>query len=78
MLGPVLEREAAARQGALALAKVDVDANMALALGYGIQSIPTVKVFRDGEVVDEFVGAPPAAAVSQFLDRVTAFETSVR
>jgi putative thioredoxin len=72
MLGPVLERGAAGRERELALAKVDVDANVELALRYGIQGIPAVKVFRNGEVVDEFVGALPASVVEQFLDRVAA------
>jgi putative thioredoxin len=75
MLGPVLEREAEARDGKLVLAEVDVDANVEVALRYGIQSIPAVKVFRDGEVVDEFVGALPGPIVAQFLDRVVEAET---
>ena len=74
MLGPALEREAKAREGELVLAKIDVDANREVALQYGIQSIPWVKVFRDGEVVDEFVGALPAPLVVEFLDRVTGVE----
>src|SRR6266511_5416878 len=49
MLGPVLEREAVARQGELVLAKVDVDANQALAGEYGIRGIPAVKAFRNGQ-----------------------------
>ena len=71
MLGPVLDREAAGRDGALELAKVDVDANQELATRYGIQGIPAVKAFRNGEVVAEFVGAQPPAAVARFLDDLT-------
>jgi putative thioredoxin len=68
-LGPVLEREAAARD--VVLAKVDVDANQELARRFGVQGIPAVKAFRNGRVVDEFVGSLPPAAVAQFLDGLT-------
>src|SRR5215470_18198904 len=70
MLGPVLEREVARRDGAVELAKLDTDANPATAQAFGIRSIPAVKAFRDGRVVAEFVGALPAAEVSRFLDRL--------
>jgi putative thioredoxin len=66
-LAPVLEREVAERPQ-LELAKVDVDANPALAGHYGIRSIPAVKAFRNGQVVAELVGAHPPQAVASFLD----------
>jgi putative thioredoxin len=68
MLGPAIEAEVAKRQGNVELAKVDVDAERMLAAEYGIQSIPTVAVFRDGKPVAGFVGARPASAIGRFLD----------
>ena len=68
LLGPVIESEIAKRDGRIELAKVDVDAEQDLAARYGIQSIPTVAVFKDGEPVTGFVGAHPAAAIGRFLD----------
>jgi putative thioredoxin len=70
MLGPALESEIAKRAGKLELVKIDVDAEQLLAARYGIQSIPTVAVFRDGEPVDGFIGAQPPAAIGMFLDGV--------
>lgn len=67
-LGPALEAAAAARDGQVVLAKVDTDAHPALSRSFGIQGIPAVKAFRDGVVVDEFVGAQPPAAVERFFD----------
>jgi putative thioredoxin len=66
-LGPVLEREVAALGGRVELVKVNTDENQELATTFGIQSIPAVKAFRKGEVVSEFVGAKPAAAIAQWL-----------
>lgn len=68
MLAPVLEQAAAEREGQLLLAKVDVDANPQLASHYGIQGIPAVKAFRNGQVAAEFVGVRSAPGVAEFLD----------
>jgi putative thioredoxin len=67
-LGPVLEQAAADREGKVVLAKLDTDANQRIAQQYGIQSIPAVKAFKDGKVVDEFVGALPPVKVERFFD----------
>ena len=67
-LTPLLEKAVAARPGKVELAKVDTDANPRLASAFQIQGIPAVKAFRDGAVVDEFVGAQPPQAVERFLD----------
>ncbi len=67
-LGPVIERAVAAREGKIELAKVDVDANPAIAQSFRIQSIPAVMAFRDGKVAAEFIGAQPPKAVESFLD----------
>jgi thioredoxin len=67
-LGPAIESEVGKRAGRIELAKLNVDAEPAIANRYGIQSIPTVAVFRDGEVVTGFVGAYPAATIGRFFD----------
>jgi putative thioredoxin len=67
-LTPALEKAATAREGKVALAKVDTDANQRLAAAFGIQSIPAVKAFVNGRIAAEFVGAQPPARVEQFFD----------
>ena len=74
MLGPAIESEVAKRAGKLELVKIDVDAEQTLAARFGIQSIPTVAVFRDGEPVTGFVGAHPPATIGKFLDELLAKE----
>jgi putative thioredoxin len=67
-LKPVLERLAEQYQGRFRLAKINSDENQELAQQYGVRSIPNVKAFVDGELVDEFLGAQPESAVRAFID----------
>jgi putative thioredoxin len=66
-LGPLLEAEAARREGAIVLAKIDTDANPRISQAFGIQGIPAVKAFKDGQIVDEFTGAQPPVMVERFF-----------
>jgi thioredoxin len=77
MLTPVLEQAMEGREDVV-LAKVDTDANPDLASRYDVRGIPNVKAFRNGQVVDEFVGVLPAPAVAEFLDRLTGPPASER
>jgi putative thioredoxin len=70
LIGPVLERLAEEHGGQFLLAKLDVDANPEAAGAFRIQSIPAVKAFRDGQVVQEFIGAIPEQSIKQFLQAV--------
>jgi putative thioredoxin len=68
MLGPALESEAGKRAGQLEVVKLDIDAEREIAARYGIQSIPTVAVFRHGKPLTGFIGAQPAKAIGRFFD----------
>jgi putative thioredoxin len=70
VLGPTLEQLAEEFGGQVQLVKVDTDANQQVSLQHGISSIPAVKAFRDGQMVDEFVGALPEPQVREFFQRV--------
>ena len=69
-LTPILERLADEYDGKFMLVKVNSDQNLDLAQQYGIRSIPNVKAFVDGQMVDEFLGALPESAVRDFIDRL--------
>jgi len=74
-LGPILEQVIGATGGAVALAKVDVDANPAIAQAFRAQSIPAVFAMHKGQIVDAFVGAQPAHMVEQFVSRLIPTES---
>lgn len=73
-LGPILEQVVTSLGDRAALAKVDVDRNPDLAMAYQVRGIPAVKVFRDGQIVSEFVGALPQSEVEAILKSVTSDE----
>jgi putative thioredoxin len=70
LLGPLLERLVAERQGEVLLAKLNVDEAPTLAGRYAVSSIPAVKAFRDGQVWREFVGLLPEDYLRAFLNEV--------
>ena len=68
-LGPILEKVVDSYNGAVKLAKVDTDTQMQLAAAFGIRSLPTVVLVKDGQMVDGFMGAVPESQVREFLAR---------
>jgi len=70
MLGPVLEKVVRSYGGKALLAKVDIQSHQDLASTWRIQSIPAVKIFKDGKVVSEFVGALPESEVRRHLEQI--------
>jgi putative thioredoxin len=68
-LGPMLEKLAADYNGAFRLGKVDVDTQQELAGMFGIRSVPTVVLVKDGQVLDGFTGVLPESQLREFLSR---------
>ena len=69
-LGPILEKVISETNGAVELAKVDVDANPQISQAFAVQSIPAVFAVHEGKIVDTFVGALPEGAVREFVERL--------
>jgi len=68
MLGPVIEELAGEYEGRAVIAKLNVDENPASAAQYGIRSIPSLLIFKNGQVVDQMLGAMPKNMIVQKLD----------
>ena len=68
MIGPIVEELADDYDGKAVIGKVDVDANPEVSAKFGIRSIPTLLVFKNGEIVDKQIGAVPKAVLSEKLD----------
>ena len=69
MLSPIVDEVADELAGKLAVAKCNVDDNQDLAMKYGVMSIPTLIVFKNGEEIDRSVGALPKARLQALLEK---------
>ena len=68
MLGPIIEEIANDFEGKAIVGKVDVDNNQQISVDYGIRNIPTVLIFKNGEVVDKIVGVAPKEVIAEKLN----------
>ena len=64
-IAPVLEELATENAGTYKIGKLNIDQNRDYAMQFGVRSIPTLLVFKDGEVVDQIVGSMPKATLSE-------------
>lgn len=72
MIGPSLEEIATELSGKVTVTKLNIDENPELAAQYGVRSIPTLMIFKDGEVADVKVGALPKTALSHWISGAVA------
>jgi thioredoxin 1 len=70
MVGPIIEDLSGDYEGKAVVGKVDVDAHQEFAAKYGVRNIPTVLLFKGGEVVDKQVGVAPKATYAAKIDAV--------
>jgi len=69
ILKPILEKMADEYAGKFLLAKINTEEAQQIAMQFGIRSIPTIKLFKNGEAVDEFMGALPEPEIKAFLEK---------
>ena len=69
-IAPVLEEVASEYEGKIKVGKVDVDKNQNTAMKYGVRSIPTLLLMKDGEVINQLVGAVPKSNITDILDDI--------
>jgi thioredoxin 1 len=68
MVGPIIDEISKDYEGKAVVGKVDVDANQEFAAKYGVRNIPTVLIFKDGELVGRQVGVAPKATYAEAID----------
>ncbi len=69
MLGPVIEEVANELEGKMKVTKLNVDENQSIAIEYNVASIPTVLVFKNGKIIDKFIGFMPKNAIMAQLEK---------
>lgn len=69
MLAPVLDKLTPEYEGKLPIYKIDIDQNPAIAQQYRVMSVPTMKIFKDGEVVDTIIGLQPEENLKEVLNK---------
>ena len=69
IIGPIVEELAPSYEGRAVIAKMNVDDNPMVAQRFGVTSIPTLMMFKDGKLVDRVVGAMPKSELQKFIDR---------
>ena len=68
MVGPIVDELAGEYEGKAKVGKVNVDTNPQVSVKYGIRSIPALLIFKDGQVVDQIIGAVPKSQIKKQLD----------
>lgn len=71
IVAPIVEEVAKEYQGKVKFCKLNVDENSDIAARYGIMSIPTLLIFKEGKVVDQIIGAVPKEMIKEKLDKIT-------
>ena len=72
MIGPALEEISAEMQGKVKIAKINIDENPQIAAKLGIRSIPTLFIYKDGQKVDQMVGAKPKGDLARWISKSAA------
>ena len=69
MIGPVVEELAGENADSLKVAKINIDDAQDIAATYGVSSIPTLMIFKNGDVIDRFVGVQPKSRLQEAVDQ---------